>query len=144
MIAIVNGPNLNRLGKRDAEIYGTFTLSDLEEELKIGFGSENLIFFQSNSEGALIDFIQECDEREDIDGIVINPGAYSHYSYALADALADCSKPVIEVHLSNILSREDFRRVSVTAAGCCGAIAGLGRRGYHLAVDYLLDKIKNR
>jgi 3-dehydroquinate dehydratase-2 len=137
-IAVINGPNLNFLGIREIEIYGRETLESLEQKLtqkgkKLEIG---LVFFQSNSEGALIDFLQTC-YREKIDGMIINPGALAHYSYALSDAIKSVSIPTIEVHLSNIYQRENFRMHSVTAAACLGIISGLGFLGYELALEAL-------
>jgi 3-dehydroquinate dehydratase-2 len=138
-ILVINGPNLNLLGKREPEIYGHKTLADLEKELTLAFPDLELHFFQSNHEGDLIDKIQEQVGAPSVKGIVLNPGAYTHTSIALLDALKALSIPVIEVHLSNIHAREEFRRHSVTAQAAKGIIAGLGFDGYKLAVRYLLD-----
>lgn len=138
-IAVINGPNLNFLGIREPDIYGNTTLKTLEEQL-IQYGNEKGITvtcFQSNSEGSLIDFIQKC-YWDKIDGIIINPGAYTHYSYALCDAIKSVSLPVIEVHISNIYKREDFRKNSVTASSCIGIIGGFGLNGYFMAIDALI------
>lgn len=140
MILIINGPNLNRLGLRDNKIYGSATLPQLEEMLNKRFGNDNLEFFQSNCEGEIIDKIQECGNGSLCSGIVINPGAYAHYSYAIADAIADAKIPVVEVHISNIHSREEFRRKSVTAANCIGVISGLGAEGYALGIEWLIKR----
>lgn len=137
-IAVINGPNLNLLGSREPEIYGRQTLEDLYTELGNSFPDVALSFFQSNHEGELIDFIQDC-HLEHFDGIVINPGAYAHTSVALADALQSIPVPAIEVHISNIYRRESFRHHSYTAAACRGTISGLGFRGYHLAIQYLVS-----
>lgn len=133
-IAVINGPNLNFLGIREPHIYGNETLSALESELKKKW--QDLLFFQSNSEGAIIDFLQKC-YYEGVEGIVLNPGALTHYSYALADAIKSVQIPTIEVHISNIYKRESFRSHSVTAASCIGSITGLGFMGYHLGVEAL-------
>ncbi len=139
-ILVLNGPNLNFLGIREKGIYGTQDYNYLLELLeKKAVQSEIIIeTFQSNSEGEIIDRIQKA-YHDEIDGIVINPGAYTHYSYAIRDALASIAAPKIEVHISNIHQREEFRHTSVTAAVCTGQIAGLGLQGYLLAVDAIID-----
>jgi 3-dehydroquinate dehydratase-2 len=136
-ILIINGPNLNLLGKRDTSIYGSDTLSDINDFIKSRFKNDHFDFFQSNHEGNIIDKIHQVSE--DHAGIVINPGAYAHYSYAIRDAIEACSIPVIEVHLSNIYEREEFRRVSVTAAACTEIITGEGKHGYIEAVQKIID-----
>lgn len=137
-IMLVNGPNLNMLGIRQPEIYGTTTLADIEQRLcarakELGFALE---CFQSNSEGALIDAIQSCYGR--IDGIILNAGAYTHYSYALRDAISSVMVPTVEVHLSDIHSREEFRRISVIEPVCVRQICGLGEKGYFVALEELV------
>ena len=141
-IGIINGPNLNHLGKRDKNAYGSLTLEEINQKIKHAAKKENmeLLFIQSNSEGEIIDSIQKLSSHAN--GIVINPGAYTHYSYAIADALRDCPVPVIEVHLSNIFSREDFRQKSVTAQACNGQIVGLGYHSYILALYGLQTMIE--
>jgi 3-dehydroquinate dehydratase II len=141
-ILIVNGPNLNLLGRREPQVYGTSTLDELNgrldqmaQELKI-----DLVFFQSNHEGELIDFIHR--EAAEAAGIVINPGALTHYSYALRDAIAAVQIEAIEVHMSNIHAREEFRRTSVIAPVCRGAVAGFGFYGYAMALSYFADMSK--
>ena len=134
-ILIVNGPNLNLLGQREPEIYGHTTLSDIENSLttyadKVG---AKVNFFQSNSEGDLIDFIQK--NAAEFDGMIINAGALTHYGLSLADAIADSKIPAIEIHLSNVHSREEFRRKSVIAHLCIGQIAGFGAHGYLMALN---------
>jgi 3-dehydroquinate dehydratase-2 len=136
---IINGPNLDILGKREPEIYGTTTLADIEKYLKGKFPKANLEFFQSNSEGPIVEVLHKALDGS-VDGIVLNPGAFTHYSYAIRDAVASLKVPVIELHLSNVYAREDFRRESVIAASCKGVIAGFGARGYELAVDYFCNK----
>jgi 3-dehydroquinate dehydratase-2 len=137
-IAILNGPNLDRLGKREPEIYGSASLGDLEKALRAEFGAvAALEFFQSNHEGELIDRIARlADER--FDGIVINGGALTHTSVALRDALLGAHITAVEVHISNIYKREEFRHVSLTAPACAAVITGLGLEGYHAALRFLL------
>lgn len=142
-IGIINGPNLNMLGKRDKNVYGSLTLEEINHKIE-SFAKEEdieLMIRQSNSEGDIIDAIQLYSTQ--LDGLVINPGAYTHYSYAIADALRDCTIPTIEVHLSNIYSREDFRKKSVTAPACTEQIAGFGYESYILAIYALQDLIMN-
>ncbi len=137
-IIVVNGPNLNLLGEREPEIYGTMTLLELEDAVT-KFAAEMGIetkAFQSNHEGAIVDFIQE--NRKWADGIVINSGALTHYSYALHDVLTAVNLPAIEVHLSNIYQREEFRKHSVIKDACAKQIFGLGIRGYFRAIEYLV------
>ncbi|MBE7036355.1 MAG: type II 3-dehydroquinate dehydratase [Ruminococcaceae bacterium] len=139
-IFVINGPNLNMLGIREPAIYGHTTLDDINKEIKelgdrLGVACE---FFQSNSEGALIDKIQSA--YKNADGIIINPGAYTHYSYAIRDALASVDLPAIEVHLSDINSREEFRRHSVTKDVCREQISGLGKDGYLKALQILVEQ----
>ena len=137
-IAILNGPNLDRLGKREPELYGSATLDDLERALRTEFaGTAELEFFQSNHEGALVDRIAELAERRPA-GLVINPGALTHTSVALRDALLGARLPAVEVHISNIYRREEFRHRSLTAPACVAVVSGLGLEGYHAAVRFLL------
>ncbi len=137
-IAILNGPNLDRLGKREPEIYGRATLADLEAALRHEFGAvAELQFFQSNHEGALIDKIAALTDAK-ADGLVINGGAFTHTSVALRDALLGAHLPTVEVHISNIYKREEFRHESLTAPACIVVITGLGLEGYHAAVRFLL------
>jgi 3-dehydroquinate dehydratase II len=138
-ILIINGPNLDILGKREPEIYGTLTLWDIENRLKKKFPKVKLEFYQSNNEGALIDALHKVLDSS-IDGVVLNPGAFTHYSYAIRDAVAALKIPVVELHLSNVHAREEFRRESVIAPVCTGVIAGLGARGYELAVEFILEQ----
>ncbi len=133
-IVVIQGPNINMLGKREQHIYGPMTMEQIHEQMKI-FADENKIeveFFQSNLEGEIVDRIQEC--IGDANGIIINPAAYSHTSIAIRDAISAAELPVIEVHLTNIHAREEFRRHSLTAEVVSGVIAGMGPFGYHLAM----------
>ena len=134
---IINGPNLNLLGKRDTRIYGSDSLSDINQYIKTNFETDGFEFFQSNHEGDIIDKIHQVGEN--YSGVIINPGAFAHYSYAIRDAIEACSIPVIEVHLSNIYEREEFRRVSVTAPACAGIITGEGKQGYIKAIQKIKD-----
>ena len=141
-ILIINGPILNMLGKRDKEIYTEKTLAEIDSLLKKQGEALNVevVTFQSNSEGALIGFIQE--QSSSADGIILNPGALTHYSFSLRDALADAMLPIIEVHLSNIYSREEWRAKSVIAPIVKGQISGLGWRGYVAALQTLVGELK--
>jgi 3-dehydroquinate dehydratase-2 len=134
-IAIINGPNLNLLGKREPGIYGSEGFESFYARLQIKYPTITFSYFQSNVEGELINEIQRCGF--DYDGIIMNPGGYTHTSVALGDAIAAVTTPVIEVHISNIHAREDFRKVSHVSAKCKGTISGLGLRGYELAIEYL-------
>ena len=137
-IAILNGPNLDRLGKREPEIYGRATLADLEQALRQEFATAvQFDFFQSNHEGALIDKIAALAEAK-FDGLVLNGAAFTHTSVALRDALAGANVKTVEVHISNIYKREEFRHQSLTAPVCAAVISGLGLEGYHAAVRFLL------
>ena len=138
MISIINGANLNLQGQRQPEIYGSETFEQLQERLAKKFPNEEFRFFQSNSEGEIIDYIHSLISS-DCKGVIINPGAYAHYSLAIADALRALNIPKIEVHISNIFARDDFRHVSVTAPACKAVISGLGLEGYILAAAYLMD-----
>lgn len=142
LIFILNGPNLNLLGQREPEIYGRDTLDDVRlaceqqaEALQLAVD-----FRQSNREGELVDWIQEARERAH--GLIVNAGAYSHTSIAILDALQACPKPAIEVHLSNIFRREEFRRHSYVSLGVRGVICGFGRKGYLLALEALADLVE--
>lgn len=139
---ILNGPNLNLLGQREASIYGNNTLDDLNKMLQ-DYAKVNgfeVVCRQSNHEGELIDWIHNAYQK--FDGIVINPGAFTHYSFAIRDAFASVSVPFIEVHISNIHAREAFRHESVIAPVAIGQIVGLGFKGYQLALEYLSNAIK--
>ncbi len=141
MILLVNGPNLNLQGEREPEIYGQTSLHEIEKLVRDACAGWNVEVkaFQSNHEGALIDFLQE--HRARARGIILNAGAYSHTSYALHDCLKSLPVPAVEVHISNMHAREAFRRQSVTAPACRGVIAGLGIRGYLLAAEWLCAEI---
>lgn len=129
-VLIINGPNLNLLGIREPEIYGTTSMESYLENLKSEFTSYDLDYYQSNIEGEIINRLQE----DNFDALVINPGAYTHYSYAIADCLKNIRKPKVEVHISNIYKREEFRQKSVTAAHTDAVLSGFGMDGYRLAI----------
>lgn len=129
-VLIVNGPNLNLLGTREPEIYGNISMQDYLEKLKSEFFSHEINYYQSNIEGEIINRLQE----DDFDALIINPGAFTHYSYAIADCLKNIQKPKVEVHISNIYKREEFRQKSVTAANTDAVLSGFGMDGYRLAV----------
>lgn len=142
-LLVLNGPNLNRLGKREPEIYGSMTLADVERKL-VDLSNEHDVTmdcFQSNIEGELINRIHQAEDSE-VNGIIFNPGAFTHYSIALRDAIASVSIPVIEIHISNIHNRELFRQTSVIAPVCVGQLTGLGTDGYELAFRYFLLRRK--
>lgn len=136
-IIIINGPNLNLLGKREPEIYGHQTFEDFFAGLQLNFPTISLYYFQSNHEGEIIDKIHEIGFS--YDGIIINAGAYSHSSIAIADAIGAIDAPVVEVHISNIHEREEFRHHSFLSSKCVGSIVGLGLKGYDLAIHYLAE-----
>ena len=142
-IMVINGPNLNMLGVREPQIYGEKTYTDLENYIEAYCKEKDIdvTILQSNGEGELIDFIQHT--QGNFDGSVINPGAFTHYSYAIRDALASVEVPAVEVHISNIHKREEFRHTSVTAPSCIGQITGLGFKGYLLAIDFLTEEAIN-
>ena len=134
---VINGPNLNLLGEREPDVYGSNSLQAINDEL---FGAArsmglDLLFFQSNSEGGIIDRLHSA--RTEFDGVILNAGAYTHYSYAIRDAIAAIKIPVVEVHLSNVNSRDEFRKTSVIAPVCAGTIAGFGKHSYILALSAL-------
>lgn len=140
-VAVINGPNLNRLGRREPAVYGTTTLGQIEEMLaargaELGWAVET---YQSNHEGDLIDRVHAAADNH-TDGIIINPGALTHYSYALLDALQSVDVPAVEVHISNIDEREEWRRTSVTSAGCVGMVKGKGPQGYVEALELLASR----
>ena len=143
-ILVINGPNLNNLGRREPGLYGVKSLADIEalireKALELDADVE---FFQSNHEGAIVDYLQS--DAQDAAGIVINAGALTHYGLSLRDALTDSRLPIVEVHMSNIHAREEFRRRSVIADVAIGQIAGLGWRGYLFALEYLVQEIAEK
>lgn len=140
-IIVISGPNLNLLGERDESKYGKLTLSDIENMIVKEFPDDQFDFLQSNLEGEIINIIQTSSEK--YEGLIINPGGYSHTSVAIRDALELCSIPKIEVHLSNLAQREEFRHTMITAAKCDGYISGLRELGYLGAID-LLKRIKDK
>ncbi len=142
-ILIINGPNLNKLGKRSPAIYGPKSLNEIQSDLNNlskTLGAE-LEFYQSNTEGSIVDFIQSNSSKAD--GIIINPGALTHYGLSLADALMDLQIPIVEVHISNIYKREEWRKKSVVAPTSIGQISGLGAMGYSYALQFLYEHIKS-
>ena len=136
-IAIINGPNLNLLGKRETDIYGNMPFEKYLEELKQKFSGHSIIYFQSNIEGELVDELQRVGF--DYDGIIINPGAYTHTSVAIGDAIAAIKAPVVEVHISNVHAREEFRKLSHVSGKSVGSIFGLGLKGYELAMQFFVS-----
>lgn len=137
-LIIINGPNLNLLGKRETDIYGNQPFEDYFQKLKNDYPNTRLEYFQNNSEGLLIDKIHEVGFS--YDGIIINGGAYAHTSIAIADALAAIKTPSIEVHISNVHAREAFRHHSYFTKNCVGIISGLGLKGYELAIQYFINR----
>ncbi|MHB9923931.1 type II 3-dehydroquinate dehydratase [Clostridium botulinum] len=140
-ILVINGPNLNLLGKREPDMYGNITLENIIQKIKLHFKNEDLKidFFQSNEEGKIIDKIIESQKK--YNAIVINPAAYSHYSIAILDAMRSINIPVVEVHLSNIYKREEYRKKSVTAEASLGVISGFGYYGYIMAIEFILNNL---
>lgn len=135
-IAIINGPNLNLLGKRETDIYGNMSFEKFLDELKVKYPQVQFSYFQSNVEGELVNELQRVGY--DYDGIILNPAGYTHTSVAIGDAVAAIKTPVVEVHISNVHAREDFRKLSHVSGKSAGSIFGLGLKGYELAVQYLL------
>jgi 3-dehydroquinate dehydratase-2 len=138
-IAIINGPNLNLLGKREPDVYGSESFENYFEKLKAIFPTITFEYFQSNVEGELINAIQQYGFS--FDGIIFNPGGYTHTSVAIGDAIAAINAKVIEVHISNIFAREEFRKNSHVSAKCVGVISGLGLKGYELAASWIIKSI---
>lgn len=137
-IAIINGPNLNLLGKREPEVYGSKSFESFYEALQAKYPHIHFRYYQSNVEGELIDELQRVGF--DHDGIILNPGGYTHTSVAIGDAIAAITTPVLEVHISNVHAREDFRRISHVSASSVGSIIGLGLKGYELAVEWFMAR----
>ncbi|MEO0549340.1 MAG: type II 3-dehydroquinate dehydratase [Pseudomonadota bacterium] len=137
LIYVLNGPNLNLLGTREPEIYGATTLDDVQQNMEAASGDANLVFRQTNSEGTLVDWVQEGAKAADI--IILNAGAYTHTSIALHDALRSCEAPVIEVHVSNPAAREAFRSTNYVSPCATATIAGFGARGYLMALEAALQ-----
>ena len=141
-ITIINGPNLNLLGKREPGVYGNESFDDYLVQLKQAFPQVNFSYFQSNIEGEIVNVIQQNGFNQD--GIILNPAAYTHTSVAIGDAVAAIKTPVIEVHISNVQAREDFRKISHVSAKAVGSIVGLGLNGYHLATAWFVDQASNK
>ena len=141
-IAIINGPNLNLLGRREPGIYGKQSFDEFFEELKASYANVSFSYYQSNIEGELVNELQRVGF--DYDGIILNPGGYSHTSVAIGDAIAAIKAPVIEVHISNVHAREDFRWLSHVSGKSAGSIIGLGLKGYQLALEYLLSTTQDK
>ena len=142
-ILVLNGPNLSRLGKREPEVYGHQTLGDINRELTESFPQLSFEFFQTEYEGALLEKLFSSEDSGSFRGVVLNAGALTHYSIALRDAISAVTIPVVEVHLSNIYAREEFRRRSVISEVCAGVIGGFGANSYHLGVRALLGMVPN-
>lgn len=138
-LAIVNGPNLNLLGSREPQVYGNQPFEHFFEQLKARYPDVSLTYYQSNVEGELINHLHSCIEKAS--GIILNAGAYTHTSIAIADAISGINIPVVEVHISNIFAREEYRKLSYIASKCIGSISGLGLEGYALAVQYFVGKL---
>lgn len=141
---VINGPNLNLQGMREKEVYGSLTLEEINNLILQAFNSKNINidFFQSNVEGEIINKLHES--RISYSAVIINPGAYSHYSIAILDAIRCIDIPVVEVHLSNIFSREEFRQKSVTSSACMGVISGFGYYSYIMAINSMIEKLKDK
>jgi 3-dehydroquinate dehydratase II len=137
-IAIINGPNLNLLGKREPEIYGSTTFEMYLKQTREKYANQEISYYQSNVEGELVNYIQQVGFT--VDAIILNPAAYTHTSVAIGDAIAAIKCPVVEVHISNTAARETFRHISHVSAHCAGTIIGLGLQGYQLAIEYLIQK----
>jgi len=140
-LAIINGPNLNLLGIREPHIYGNVSFEQYYSQLKERFPTITLDYYQSNVEGELINYMQSCMGK--VQGIILNAGAYGHSSIAIADAISATNIPTVDVHISNVLAREDFRKTSFIASKCIGSISGLGMTGYALAIQYFVDRLNS-
>lgn len=138
-ITILNGPNLNLLGKREPDQYGSVAFESFLAELKQRFPAVGISYFQSNVEGELINLLHHCDGKAA--AVILNAGGYTHTSIAIADAVAAISTPVLEVHISNVFAREDYRKTSFIASKCIGSISGLGLEGYALAIQFFIKKL---
>ena len=141
-ILVINGPNLNMLGIRKPEIYGIETLDTINNSINEHFPEIDIEFFQSNHEGEIIDKLNFS--HNSCNGVILNPGALAHYSYALRDAIEACILPVVEVHLSNIYAREDFRQKSVISAACIGIVSGFGKYSYITGIEALIQRLKKK
>ncbi len=142
-ILVMNGPNLSRLGKREPEVYGRRSLDDINKGLAEAFPGVAFDFFQSEEEGELLEKLFHCEDHGGYSGVILNAGALTHYSIALRDAISAVSVPVIEVHLSNIYAREEFRRKSVISEVCSGVVSGFGANSYHLGVRGLMGMLES-
>ncbi len=136
-LAIINGPNLNLLGKREVDVYGNIPFEKYLHQLQSKYANQEISYFQSNIEGELVDELQRVGFS--YDGIIINPGAYTHTSIAIGDCIAAITTPVIEIHISNIFNREEFRKHSYVSAKAVGVISGMGLQGYQMAVEYFIN-----
>jgi len=143
-ILVMNGPNLSRLGKREPDVYGSTTLDEINRGIAEAFPEVKFEFFQSEFEGELLQKLFEIEDMGGCSGVVLNAGALTHYSIALRDAISSIRVPVVEVHLSNVHKREEFRHKSVISAACIGVIAGFGADSYHLGVRALLKQMKGK
>jgi len=141
-ILVINGPNLNMLGIRKPEIYGIETLDTINNSINEQFPEIDIEFFQSNHEGEIIDKLNFA--HKSYNGVILNPGALAHYSYALRDAIDACILPVVEAHLSNIYAREDFRQKSVISAACIGIVSGFGKYSYIAGIEALIQRLKKK
>jgi len=139
VITLINGPNLNLLGSRESSIYGDKTFEDFLKSLKKSYSDIEFIYYQSNIEGEIVDKVQSAASESD--GIILNAGGYTHTSVAIRDAISAIVTPVIEVHISNVMAREEFRHISLISSACSGTITGFGIKGYELAVEAFVRKI---